>query len=169
MTATIIVAVLLALVLSGAGGLLTEIGPWYRNLKKPSWQPPDWAFGPAWTLILGMAAASGVLAWHNAPDPTARLRIGVLFGTNFVCHLIWSPLFFKLKRPDWAFIEVFFLWFSILALVIGLAPYSVLASWLVVPYLAWVTFAAFLNWTIVRLNGPFTVPVSYKPSSDIPG
>jgi tryptophan-rich sensory protein len=155
MTATIIVAVLLALALSGAGGLLTEIGPWYRNLKKPSWQPPDWAFGPAWTLILGMAAASGVLAWHNTHDAASHLRIGLLFGANFCCHLIWSPLFFKLKRPDWALFEVVFLWLSILALVIGLAPYSATASWLVVPYLAWVTFAAWLNWTIVKLNGPF--------------
>jgi tryptophan-rich sensory protein len=161
MTTTIIVAVVLALVLSAAGGLLTEIGPWYRELKKPSWQPPDWAFGPAWTLILGMAAASGVLAWHHAPDGAARLRIGLLFGVNFFCHLVWSPLFFKFKRPDWALIEVVFLWLSILALVIGLAPYSATASWLVVPYLAWVSFAAFLNWTIVRLNGPFAVPLGY--------
>jgi len=169
MTTTIIVAVVLALVLSGAGGLLTEIGPWYRNLRKPSWQPPDWAFGPAWTLILGMAAAAGVLAWHHAPDSGARLRIGILFAANFLFHLIWSPLFFKLKRPDWAFVEVFFLWFSVLALVIGLAPYSAIASWLVVPYLAWVSFAAFLNYTIVRLNGPFAAPASYRPSADSPG
>jgi tryptophan-rich sensory protein len=158
MTATIIVAALLALTLAGAGGLLTEIGPWYRALKKPSWQPPDWAFGPAWTLILGMAAASGVLAWHNAQDAASHVRIALLFGANFCCHLIWSPLFFKLKRPDWALFEVVFLWLSILALVIGLARYSVTASWLVVPYLAWVTFAAWLNWTIVKLNGPFATP-----------
>jgi tryptophan-rich sensory protein len=160
MTTTIIVAVLLALTLSGAGGLLTEIGPWYRTLKKPSWQPPDWAFGPAWTLILGMAAASGVLAWQSpqaagAHAAAAHWRIALLFGANFCCHLIWSPLFFKLKRPDWALFEVVFLWLSILALVIGLARYSIVASWLVVPYLAWTTFAAWLNWTIVKLNGPF--------------
>jgi len=154
MTATIIVAVLLALILSAAGGLLTDIGPWYRNLKKPSWQPPDWLFGPAWTLILGMAAAAGVLSWTHAHGASAHWRIGILFADNFVFHLLWSPLFFKFRRPDWALIEVPFLWFSILALVIGLAPYSTLASWLVAPYLVWVSFAAFLNWTIVRLNKP---------------
>jgi len=155
MTATIVVATLLALTLAGAGGALTEIGPWYRNLRKPSWQPPDWLFGPAWTLILGMAAAAGVFSWQHAPDRAAHVRIAILFADNFVFHLLWSPLFFKLRRPDWALIEVPFLWFSILALVIGLAPYSATASWLVVPYLAWVTFAAWLNWTIVRLNRPF--------------
>jgi tryptophan-rich sensory protein len=158
MIATTIVAALLALTLAGAGGALTEIGPWYRNLKKPSWQPPDWAFGPAWTLILGMAAASGVFAWTHAHDPGAHRRIALLFGANFCCHLLWSPLFFKLKRPDWALFEVVFLWLSILALVIGLARYSAVASWLVAPYLAWVTFAAWLNWTIVKLNGPFAAP-----------
>ena len=158
MTATIIVAGLLALTLAGAGGALTEVGPWYRALKKPFLQPPDWLFGPAWTLILGMAAASGVLAWHGAPDAGARLRVAILFAINWLCHLLWSPLFFKLRRPDWALVEVAFLWASILALVIGLAPYSHAASWLVAPYLAWVSFAAWLNYTIVQLNRPFGRP-----------
>jgi len=164
MTVTIIVAAVLALALAAAGGLLTDVGPWYRNLRKPRLQPPDWLFGPAWTLILGMAAAAGVLAWHHAPDSGARLRIAILFATNFIFHLLWSPLFFTWKRPDWAFVEVFFLWFSILALVIGLAPYSATASWLVVPYLAWVTFAAWLNWTIVHLNKPFVAESKITPS-----
>jgi tryptophan-rich sensory protein len=155
MTVTILVAAALALALAGAGGALTEIGPWYRNLRKPSWQPPDWLFGPAWTLILGMAAAAGVLAWTHAHGAGAHWRIAILFAANFVFHLLWSPLFFKFRRPDWALIEVPFLWLSILGLVIGLAPYSTTASWLVVPYLAWVTFAAWLNLTIVRLNRPF--------------
>jgi benzodiazapine receptor len=66
--------------------------------------------------------------------------------------MLWSPLFFNLKRPDWALIEVPFLWLSIVALILGMAPFSALASWLLVPYLLWVSFAAFLNLTIVRLN-----------------
>jgi tryptophan-rich sensory protein len=156
MTLTVIVAALSALALAGAGGLLTEVGPWYRALRKPRLQPPDWLFGPAWTLILGMAAAAGVLAWRGAPDGSAHLRIVILFAVNAVFHLLWSPLFFKLKRPDWALIEVTFLWASILALVIGLAPYSTTASWLVVPYLMWVSFASWLNYAIVDLNKPFT-------------
>ena len=110
-----------------------------------------------------MAAASGAIAWHatHAPGiaPHAGLRIGILFGTNFICHLAWSPLFFKLKRPDWALIEVGFLWCSCLALVVGLAPLSPLASWLVAPYLAWVSFASWLNYAVVSLNKPFGRPV----------
>ena len=155
MTVTVIVAALAALALAGAGGLLTEVGPWYRSLRKPRLQPPDWAFGPAWTLILGMAAASGVLAWQAAPDGAAHKRIVALFAVNALFHLLWSPLFFKIKRPDWALVEVAFLWCSILALVIGLAPYSTAASWLNVPYLLWVSFASWLNYAIVSLNKPF--------------
>ena len=151
----IIVAILWAVVLGGAGGLLTTIGPWYRNLKKPSWQPPDWLFGPAWTLILGLAAWAAILAWDGAVSNADRTAIILLYSINFICHLLWSPLFFTLKRPDWSLIEVVFLWASVLALCIGLRPFSVLASWLVVPYFIWVSFAAVLNLFIVRLNGPF--------------
>jgi len=155
MTWTIAVAALSALMLAGAGGLATEIGPWYRALRKPTWQPPDWAFGPAWTLILGLAAWSGALAWEAAPDAAGRLQVIALFAANGLFHFLWSPLFFRLKRPDWALFEVVFLWLSCLALIIGLARFSTTASLLIVPYLLWVSFASWLNLAIVRLNAPF--------------
>ncbi len=150
-----IAAILWAVILGGAGGLLTTIGPWYRNLKKPAWQPPDWLFGPAWTIILGLAAWAAVLAWDGAVDDAGRRAIIILYAINFVCHFLWSPLFFTLRRPDWSLIETIFLWFSVLALCIGLRQYSVLASWLIAPYLVWVSFASILNLVIVRLNAPF--------------
>ena len=155
MTGTIIVAAALAIVLAGAGGLLTDVGPWYRNLRKPRLQPPDWLFGPAWTLILAMTAAAGVYAWRGAHTPEDHLRVGILFATNWVLHLLWSPLFFKFRRPDWALAENVALWCSVFALVVGLWPYSHTASWLVAPYIVWVSFALWLNWAIVRLNAPF--------------
>ena len=157
---SLIFALVGAVVLAGAGGLATEIGPWYRNLRKPSWQPPDWLFGPAWTVILGLAAWSASLAWDAAPDPSARTRVVLLFGVNALFHFLWSPLFFRWHRPDWALIEVVFLWASVLALVVGTAPLSALASWIVVPYLLWVTFAAYLNLAVVRLNRPFGMQAS---------
>jgi tryptophan-rich sensory protein len=70
--------------------------------------------------------------------------------------MLWTPLFFNLRRPDWALIEVVFLWLSVAALIIGLAPYSSQASWLLVPYLLWVSFAGYLTLKIVRLNRPFS-------------
>ncbi|ACK51735.1 TspO and MBR like protein [Methylocella silvestris BL2] len=151
----IAVAAVITVLVLAAGRMMTTVGPWYRNLRKPAWNPPDWVFGPAWTIILGLAAWSGVLAWANAPDAAAQLRIALLFGVNIVLHMLWSPLFFNLRRPDWALIEIPFLWLSILALMAGLAPLSSLAVWLLLPYLLWVTFAAFLNLTIVRINAPF--------------
>ena len=151
----IIVAVGVAVFLGGFGGLMTPIGPWYRSLKKPSWQPPDWLFGPAWTVILGLAAWSAVIAWRAAPDAAARVSVVILFGVNALCHALWSPLFFKLRRPDLALIEVVFLWASLVALVAGLWPISHAASLMIAPYLLWVSFAAFLNRAIVRLNRPF--------------
>lgn len=134
------------------GGLMTPRAEWYASLNKPSWQPPGWAFGPAWTLILGLAAWSGVIAWRAAETAADQRSILILFAVNGLCHLAWSPLFFKAQRPDWALIEVVFLWASLVALVVGLWPISAMAALLILPYLAWVSFAAFLNLTIVRLN-----------------
>jgi tryptophan-rich sensory protein len=131
---------------------MTPRAEWYAQLNKPSWQPPGWAFGPAWTIILGLAAWSAVIAWNAASSPAEQRSILILFAVNGLCHLAWSPLFFKAQRPDWALIEVVFLWASLIALVAGLWPISIQAAMLILPYLAWVSFAAYLNLTIVRLN-----------------
>ena len=134
---------------------MTTIGLWYRDLRKPAWNPPDWIFGPAWTVILALAAWAGVSAWISATSSADQYRILALFGINVVLHMLWSPLFFNLRRPDWALMEVPLLWLSIVALMVGLAHMSLLSVWLLSPYLLWVTFAAFLNFTIVRINDGF--------------
>ena len=156
MRMSLLIAGTCAVLLSVAGGLLTDIGPWYRQLRKPSWQPPNWLFGPAWTIILGLAAWSGALAWTTAPDASSRTMVLVLFGINASLHLLWTPLFFTYRRPDWALKEVVFLWISIVAIIGSVGTFSPLASLLLVPYIAWVTFAAWLNRAVVRLNRPFT-------------
>ncbi len=168
MTLTILTAAVIAVLVLGLGALMTTVGPWYRNLRKPSWNPPDWVFGPAWTLILGLAAWAGVLAWTNAPNAETQWVIALLYAINIVLHLLWSPLFFNLKRPDWALIEVPFLWLSVLALIIAVYPISPLAAWLLTPYLLWVAFAAFLNLVIVRMNPPFSSASRERlPSEDV--
>lgn len=146
---------LAAVIVAVAGGVLTETGPWYRALKKPSWKPPDWAFGPVWTVILVLAAISAALAWEAATDPGAKSKVLTVLVVNSVLNIAWSGIFFKMKRPDWALVEVVVFWFSILALVVVLGGQSALAGWLMVPYLAWVSVATFLNYRIVRMNGPF--------------
>ena len=150
-----IIATVSAIVVAGAGGALTEIGPWYRSLKKPSWNPPDWAFGPVWTTIFTLAAIAGVKAWNAAASPGQQACVAGFFALNAVLNVAWSFLFFRLHRPDWAMVENVFLWLSVLALIVALAPFSPVSSWLLAPYLVWVSIAAFLNWTIVRMNAPF--------------
>ena len=144
-----------ALLVGALGALTTELGPWYFQLRKPSWQPPDWLFGPAWTLIFALAAMAGFLFWRSCADRERRLTVLAAFALNAFLNLLWSLLFFRLKRPDWALDEVGFLWLSILLLIVLLARVSRRAAWLLSPYLLWVTFASYLNWTIVRLNGGF--------------
>ena len=133
------------------GGLMTPRGDWYEKLRKPSWQPPGWLFGPAWTIILGLAAWAGVRGW-DAGTPAQQTDVLVVFAANGLFHLLWSPLFFRAQRPDWALGEVPFLWASVLAMIVALAPIDPLAPVLLAPYILWVSFATFLNLTIVRLN-----------------
>jgi translocator protein len=154
-TVPIIIAAIVTVIVLGVGGATTTVGPWYRGLRKPAWNPPDWIFGPAWTVILSLAAWSGVLGWTHAATVGQQLRVAILFSVNILLHMLWSPLFFNFRRPDWALVEVPFLWLSIAALIIGLAPLSSVAAWLLLPYLLWVSFAAFLNLCIVRMNAPF--------------
>jgi tryptophan-rich sensory protein len=137
------------------GGLVTKLGPWYYQLRKPSWQPPDWLFGPAWTLIFACAALAGVIFWRLERAQRARSLVLAAFAVNALLNMGWSLLFFRLERPDWALNEVGLLWLSILALIILLGRTSNKSAWLLVPYLAWVSFASVLNWKILQLNAPF--------------
>jgi len=143
-----------AIVVAVLGSSMTDIGPWYQSLEKPSFQPPDWAFGPAWTLIFALAALAGVTAWRAA-DGVGRDWIIGLFALNGFLNVLWTMLFFRLQRPDWALIEVGVLWLSVLALLLYLRRFSRVAGLLIVPYLLWVTFAGVVNYQIVQLNGPF--------------
>lgn len=149
----------LALVLSygtaGMGGALTELGPWYYALRHPDWKPPDAAFGLIWSTIFTLCAVSGTLAWRAASTGALRRRVLLLFGSNAVLNVLWSFLYFKLHRPDWALVEVLFLWLSIAALIVGLWRLSRWASALLLPYLVWVSIATALNLATVQLNGPF--------------
>jgi translocator protein len=148
---------LAAIAVAGLGALTTQLGPWYYSLTLPTWKPPDWLFGPAWTVIFGLAAASGFIALSRSPRHSAvSARILALFAINGTLNILWSVLFFRLHRPDWALLEVLLLWFSIAALMAVISRASRLASLLLLPYLLWVTFAAALNYSVVQLNAPFS-------------
>lgn len=147
----LLIAVVLCLGVGGIGGVMTakSVRGWYLTLRKPSWNPPSWLFGPVWTTLYVMMGVSAWLVW----------REGAFVGwaaTAFVVQLalngLWSYLFFYRHRPDLAFIEIIAMWASILATILLFYPVSALASYLLWPYLAWVSFASYLNFTIWRLN-----------------
>jgi benzodiazapine receptor len=154
----LLIAFVLSYATAGIGAALTELGPWYFALKHPPWKPPDAAFGVIWSTIFTLCAISGWLAWQAADTAALRRRVAVLFGVNAMLNILWSALYFKLQRPDWALFEVVFLWLSILALIMGLWRLSRWASLLLITYWVWVSIAAVLNVQTVMLNGPFGAP-----------
>lgn len=147
----LIIWVLLCFGIASFGAVFSPGSEWYAQLQKPSWNPPDWIFGPVWTILYAMMGVAAWLVWKPQGFSGAR---GAL--TIFLIHLIfngaWSWLFFGLHRPDLAFYEIVLLWVSILATLIAFWKHSQLAGALLIPYLLWVTFAAVLNFTIWRLN-----------------
>ena len=149
------VAAIAAAIVAVLGATITDLGPWYQSLEKPSWNPPDVVFPIGWTVIFALNTAAIVSAWRAAPTPKVSDTIIGLFALNAFLNITWSMLFFRIQRPDWAFIEVLLLWLSILALIIYCGRYSRSSALLFLPYLAWVTFAGALNWAVVELNGPF--------------
>jgi len=144
-----------ALAVAMLGMTITDLGPWYRSLEQPAWAPADPVYGAVWTLIFALAAASAVLAWRAAPTRREIETIVGLFALNGFLNILWSLLFFQVHRPDWALGELVVLWLSIVLLMVVTGRHSRPAALLLLPYLLWVSFAGWLNWEIVRLNGPF--------------
>ncbi len=144
-----------ASLVAAVGATLTDLGPWYRSLAQPAWAPPDLLFPVAWTTIFALAALSAATAWRTIADPRQREWLVALFAFNGFLNLLWSLLFFRARRPDWALAEVGLLWVSILLLILFVRRHSQPAAWLLLPYLGWVSVAAVLNLAVVRLNAPF--------------
>ena len=151
----IVVAGIAASLIALVGATITDIGPWYHGLTQPRWAPPDAAYGVAWTVIYAFTALGAVTGWLAIPDWREREGLIGLFALSGFLNIVWSLLFFRLHRPDWALIEVLGLWLSVAALIVVIWRRSMTGAVLLVPYLMWVTFAGYLNMMIVRLNGPF--------------
>ena len=153
-----IVLVIFIVVCLGAGGLgsvatTPEIDGWYRTLAKPSWNPPDYVFGPVWTALYILMAIAAWLVWKPAGLKAAALPLS-LFAVQLLLNVAWSWIFFGLHQTGWAFAELVILWLAIIATMITFFHRSTLAGWLLVPYVAWVSFAGALNFAIWRMNLP---------------
>lgn len=140
----------LAAAAAAAPGIIFRPGVWYRNLVKPPWCPPDWLFGPVWSVLYLCIAVSGWLVWREAG--VAGLRVLAIYGVHLVLNGLWSTVFFGMRRVGLAFIEILCLWLGIVATLFAFHPIDETAAYLLLPYLLWVSFAAGLNFRIWQLN-----------------
>lgn len=140
---------------AGIGGLFTAPqtapGGWYDTLNKPFFTPPGWLFGPVWTVLYTMIAVSGWLVWRERDKVDVRPAL-IFFGAQLVLNLLWSVVFFGLEAPGPGLVEILVLWAAISLNIVAFMNVSRVAGWMLVPYLAWVTFAALLNAGIWLLN-----------------
>jgi len=150
-------ALVLLLILVGfvafIGGRFTaaSVQDWYQQIEKPSWRPPDWVFGPVWTVLYILMAVAAWLVWRKAGFGGAAGPL-TLFAIQLVLNAFWSYLFFGLESPFAAFVELLVLWTAIALTTAAFWRVAPLAGVLLLPYLLWVTFAGVLNCAIWRMN-----------------
>ena len=141
-----------ALSLSTAGtGFFVSIDGWYAALHKPVWNPPAWIFGPVWTVLYLMMGVAAWLVWCEGGWKT-RLWPLRLFLVQLLLNAIWTPLFFGMHQIGLALVDIALLWLSLAATLIVFWRVRRPAGLLLIPYLAWVSFATFLNFTLWRMN-----------------
>jgi tryptophan-rich sensory protein len=126
-------------------------GDWYAQLNKPSWNPPGWVFGPIWTLLYVMMAVAAWRVWNQGGFASQRRPLG-LFFLQLALNAAWTPLFFGLRQPGIAFAEIVVLWMAIAGTIVAFRRADKIAAALLLPYLAWVSFASALNFSLWRLN-----------------
>lgn len=132
-------------------GAFSLPGDWYAALNKPTWNPPSWVFGPAWTLLYTLMAVSAWLVWKRGGFGGQRVPL-TLYLTQLVLNAAWTPIFFGAHALGWALAEIVVLWIAILLTLLSFRRVSTSAALLFVPYLAWVTFASVLNFTLWQMN-----------------
>lgn len=136
------------------GSLFTSpaIPTWYANLKKPAFTPPNWVFSPVWISLFVLMGISLFLLWQKTLRER-RVRVAIFwFAIQLGLNILWSVIFFGLKSPFFAFIEIVFLWIAILLTILKSFKVSRLAEALLIPYILWVSFAAILNFSLFLLN-----------------
>ena len=140
----------LAFTAAAVGSFFTP-GEWYSELQKPAWNPPRWIFAPVWTALYATMGIAAWLIWNRTGLP-GRGRALALFLLQLALNAMWSPIFFGLQNPALAFVNIMLLWLALLATVAAFWKMRWPAGALLLPYLAWVTFAAGLNFVIWGLN-----------------
>lgn len=152
-TQKLVISIMITVGLGSLGGIFTvaEIPNWYAGLNKPFFNPPNWLFGPVWTLLYLLMGISLYLIWKLSSSEE-RTRAIWLFSIQFVLNFFWSIIFFKYHLLGWAFVEIMAMWVFILLTILQFKQLSNWAAYLLMPYLLWVSFATILNASIWWLN-----------------
>ena len=143
----------LLVVITAMGGILSPPGEWYASLDKPPLTPPDLLFPVAWTILYGLMIAAAWQVWRRT-GLLAGLAVLLPFVAQLGANGLWSILFFQWHRPDLALVNLVVLWVLIALTMLRFRRVHAPAAWLLAPYLAWVSFAAYLNIGVIVLNGP---------------
>jgi tryptophan-rich sensory protein len=136
----------------GSAFTIGAIDTWYVTLNKPFFSPPNWVFGPVWTLLYLMMGISLYLVWITKIDKKTKRQAITFFFIQLGLNALWSILFFGLKSPSAAFVGIVLLWLAIFLTIKNFLKISRVAGWLLIPYLVWVSFATILNLSILLLN-----------------
>lgn len=139
---------------AGIGGASTQnsLRTWYEGLRKPRLNPPKWVFGPVWTTLYAFMAIAAWLDWRDGRNRPEGQRALGLFGVQLFLNTLWSILFFGRRAPGLALFDIAALWTSIAGWLVTSARVNRWTALLILPYLAWVSFASYLNWGVWRLN-----------------
>lgn len=129
-------------------GMFSPPVDWYVSINKPAWNPPSWIFGPVWTALYLMMAAAACLVWRR----DGWRRPLWLYLVQLLLNAAWTPVFFGAREIGWALVVILVLWAAILVTLLAFRQVSRAAGWMLVPYLAWVSFATVLNLTLWRMN-----------------
>lgn len=150
----LITSILICQLVGFAGSFFTipSISTWYKTLEKPSFTPPNWVFGPAWTMLFLLMGISLFLVWTKGLKKKNVKNALIFFYLQLLLNFLWSLLFFGLHSPLFALFDIILLWLGIFITIKKFHKISKPASYLLIPYLLWVTFASFLNLFIVKLN-----------------
>lgn len=143
-----------SLLAGGIGSFFTasSLDAWYTNLSKPALNPPSWVFGPVWTTLFILMGIAAFLVWEKVQSNRHARTALFIYGAQLILNILWSVLFFGLRSPGAAFVEIIVLWSAILTTIVFFAKVSKTAAWLLVPYILWVSFASYLNYSIYILN-----------------
>lgn len=135
----------------GSAFTSTSVNTWYAQLHKPAFNPPNWVFGPVWSTLYLLMAVSAWLVWRNGGWTGGSVAL-TLFIIQLALNVLWSALFFGLRQPGFAMIDIVLLLSAIIGTTVAFMPVSKLAFWLMGPYVLWVSFASVLNFKIWQLN-----------------